>query len=597
MEYTEEEPSKVFLYKQDAEDLPSDIMSLVTDVSVRVFRKQALRYFHALEEVEFSEGLEEIEASAFFDCRALRKVSIPSTVKCTGKRSFHRCTNLVDVQLKEGLVSIENSAFGVCTELGTMRLPSSVAIIEQSAFGHCRSLVSIELQEGLQFIGIQAFQSCTSLKEIDIPSTVVKIEWGAFRDCHQLSRVGLKVGLLGQLDADTFARCYRLPSISLPSSIESIESSFFNCRSLVDVRLAEGLKTCLDRSFEDCTALKAVNLPSTLEEIGKRAFSGCVTLSQINLPKGLVRIRTKAFFDCSSLPAISLPTSLEVIEKLAFGHCFSLLGVEFPNGSNVQLQGAVFYKCARLVNLSIPPLVEHVVTAEDLLFLGCERLQDLAGDRSLRDRFKDLPLHQACYSSSTTTLEDLVKQLGLCCDQITKDAFGMTPFHIVATSSNPRTEILGALLEKYSVEAFYHKDTHGTTMMDYMLIHQSPKIVPLIKMVLQRTTLPAISGWGLDRCKSIILQQIEDDFPGDNVHALQKIRDQLIIFSKLEMTSLLELSLWKMKKKSMITSPKEVSRLLCGANAVMPQVIGYLWDSSVPYDELPSSMFPFNISE
>jgi hypothetical protein len=194
-----------------------------------------------------------------------------------------------------------------------------VAIIEQFAFGCCSSLVTVVLQEGLQFIGIQSFQSCISLKEIDVPSTVVKIEWGAFRDCHQLSRVGLKDGLLDQLDTYAFTRCYSLPSISLPCSIESIEASFSNCRALVDVRLAEGLKTFLDRSFEDCTALKLVELPSTLEEIGKRAFSGCVAISHINLPKGLVRIRTKAFFGCSSLSAIALPTWLEVIEKLAFG--------------------------------------------------------------------------------------------------------------------------------------------------------------------------------------------------------------------------------------------------------------------------------------
>lgn len=144
---------------------------------------------------------------------------------------------------------------------------------------------------------------------------------------------------------------------------------------------------------------------------------------------------------------------------------------------------------------------------------------------------------------SSTTVKEFAKALSLCNGVVTRDCFGRTAFHIVATSFNPRTDILAAILDKFGNEALYHRDMYGTTMLDYMLMNSSSIVIPLIKTVLHRTTVNAISGLALERWRSTISSDLaefsEDDNNGNkSQHTLGKIRDQVVLYSKLEMTSL-----------------------------------------------------------
>ena len=145
------------------------------------------------------------------------------------------------------------------------------------------------------------------------------------------------------------------------------------------------------------------------------------------------------------------------------------------------------------MNVSLPASVKD---APDKVFASSEVLQ-MGQALYLRDRLEHYPLHRICYYASVTTIYDLILAFDAYDSNVLRDKFGMTPFHIVATSSHPREEILRSLLDRYPLEALEYKDNNGKTMLDYMMIHSSSKAVPLIQMVLKRAIVERLSELGL----------------------------------------------------------------------------------------------------
>lgn len=99
---------------------------------------------------------------------------------------------------------------------------------------------------------------------------------------------------------------------------------FYNCESLKQVHLGNGIKKILPHAFENCILLSDLYVPDTVTEIGKYAFSGCTGLQTIHLPSGIKKIPEGAFLGCSSLKKCFLSDSIEEIESKAFTGCNSL---------------------------------------------------------------------------------------------------------------------------------------------------------------------------------------------------------------------------------------------------------------------------------
>lgn len=68
--------------------------------------------------------------------------------------------------------SIGDQAFYSCRNLTSVQLPSSITSIGDEAFYSCEKLTSINLPEGLETIGVDAFCNCEKLESIYIPKTV-----------------------------------------------------------------------------------------------------------------------------------------------------------------------------------------------------------------------------------------------------------------------------------------------------------------------------------------------------------------------------------------------------------------------------------------
>ena len=80
--------------------VPMDVVHVRLHTSVSVIPAVAFRKHKKIEEIELCEGLTEIGNDAFYGCRSLKHVNIPSTVNTIRKYAFQYCNRLEEVELQ-----------------------------------------------------------------------------------------------------------------------------------------------------------------------------------------------------------------------------------------------------------------------------------------------------------------------------------------------------------------------------------------------------------------------------------------------------------------------------------------------------------------
>ena len=77
--------------------------------------------------------------------------------------------------------------------------------------------------------------------------------------------------------------------------------AFWNCPSLTQVVIPEGVISIGSRAFQNCPSLTRIVFPQSVQRLDTHAFHGCAALKQILLPDHLTRIHTLAFYGCSAI--------------------------------------------------------------------------------------------------------------------------------------------------------------------------------------------------------------------------------------------------------------------------------------------------------
>jgi len=196
-------------------------------------------------------------------------------------------------------------------------------------------------------------------------------------------------------------------------------------------------------------------MPATITEIEEGAFYGCDSLRYIRLSRNLVSIGDYAFYDCASLQAVFLPPTITRIDDGAFNGCTSL-------------------RC-----LNVPEAIDHI--GIDVIW-GCDRLLTTANykfdeeedgivdpinsdevNEWLRQRYGNLPFHQACFSISITT-QMIVQGIERAMEV---DDQQMTALHILCANPHVTRDAIRAYLQM-SPEAADQEDSEGMTPFQYL---------------------------------------------------------------------------------------------------------------------------------
>lgn len=110
--------------------------------------------------------------------------------------------------------------------------------------------------------------------------------------------------------------------MTLPSTITSIGfQSFYNCASLREIKLPEGLATIGSSAFA-YAALDKVSMPSTVRTINGHAFANCDNLSTFTVNEGVTAISdySSIWEGCDNLFVLHLPSTITSLHYNTIGY-------------------------------------------------------------------------------------------------------------------------------------------------------------------------------------------------------------------------------------------------------------------------------------
>lgn len=202
-----------------------------------------------------------------------------------------------DYHVRENTRMIGGGAFYDCKHLTSVSIPSSVTRIGDSAFRSCESLTSVSIPSSVTEIGGYAFYYCKSLSSVNIPSSITEISGGIFGWCESLNSFTIhsNVTSIGQ-DAFSFTGIYNNPALwsdgalYLDGCLISLVPSFVG-----DYHVRENTRIIADGAFYYCESLTSVTIPKSVTRIGTATFADCYALASITIPSSVTSISEWAF--------------------------------------------------------------------------------------------------------------------------------------------------------------------------------------------------------------------------------------------------------------------------------------------------------------
>ena len=409
--------------------------------------------------LKFFTSLKEIEDYAFYNCKALKEIIIPSSVTSIEKYAFYGCESLKSINIPNGVTSIGEGAFAYCSLLTSVSIPDSVTSIGEGAFEDCRSLQSINIPDGVTSIGDCAFYGCETLQSINIPNSVSSIGTYAFFKCFSLQSINIPDSVTS-IRYSAFFKCRSLETINIPDSVTSIgEWVFYGCGSLntvsiskscpvykdikkayPDIKLVDpsemnealslGLNKRAKKQHEETDAVENISqIPFEDSEIARichehsvytyddarevtsingwfQLNSNIKTFNELKFFTGLKKIEDWDFYQCKSLKEITIPDNVTYIGEGSFNFCYSLKTITIPD-SVTSIGDAAFNFCEELVLDTLP---DSVTSIGDWIFYKCKSLKTMSVPSSVTSIGEEA--FGECESLQSINIPDSVTSIG-----------------------------------------------------------------------------------------------------------------------------------------------------------------------------------------
>ena len=282
-------------------------------------------------------------------------IEIPETlggvpVTSIGKNAFADCKYIKNIKIPSTVKTIEEGAFKNCTNIKEITIPQSVTSIGANSFYGCNNLVYIRLSENLTYIGDKAFMNCSNLKDVTIPAGVTEISNQVFAGCSDLTRIVIPDSV-NSIGYGAFLSCVTLNEVIIPNSVKSLgEGAFQGCNSIKSLTIPNSVTSIGNHAFQGCTAIQTMIIPDSVVSFGKGVFQDCKKLYSVGLPGHIKSIPEKTFYNCYYLLSVTVPNTVTRIETGAFSYCYSLSHLNIPSTLKV-IDDNTFTDCTKLATI------------------------------------------------------------------------------------------------------------------------------------------------------------------------------------------------------------------------------------------------------
>ena len=147
--------------------------------------------------------------SMFRGCTNLQSVNFKEAfpnLTTVGKECFYQCTNLVSTSSAEGTVALPNgvtninaNAFYQCKAIKYVSLPTSLTYVGAIAFSGCTALEFVDFndnQNNIEFNNYGHFMGCSNLKAVSLSDNITILNNRMFVNCTSLQAVYLPAKLV-----------------------------------------------------------------------------------------------------------------------------------------------------------------------------------------------------------------------------------------------------------------------------------------------------------------------------------------------------------------------------------------------------------------
>ena len=294
----------------------------------------------------YIKGVSAVEGWAFSGCTSMTEFPIKSIkaeakVKI-GSNAFENIPLSGSLTLPEGIVSVANNCFGSCLSLTDITFPATITDIDPAFDTNCQALTHIyvndgnETYEALDGILYKKKNGALSLvrcpianpEPIKIPANknITEIAKEAFRDCKMQS-ITLNNGLL-KIGENAFTNCKNLVSLTIPSSVTDIASSFVNgCDKLATLTIATGnsVYETIDKITYAKISIKEGETTTESKAIFRVPEAITLTDGKLNLSevKGVTKVGNSAFEGVKELKELILPDDVTTLTD----ECFKSSGI------------------------------------------------------------------------------------------------------------------------------------------------------------------------------------------------------------------------------------------------------------------------------
>lgn len=276
---------------------------------------------------------------AFYGCKNLRNLKLPSNLKKIGGQALGWCTSLQEIILPEGLEEIGFAAFTYCESVKSLVIPESVTKLNDKCFEWMSELTTLRLNESIRVLPPGATTRLYKLEYIYFGRGLRVFEKDMFFYLPELKRIEVSEDNPKYKSVDGILYSKDLSEIiSYPNGYQG--ESFI---------IPEGVSAISDYCFGNSVNLIDIRIPGHVKSVGDYAFWFCEKLESAIVEEGVMSLGVSCFENCHLLSALSLPSTLSSIGAGAFNLTYKLDNIDLSgdNENFVMYEDALYSKDMR----------------------------------------------------------------------------------------------------------------------------------------------------------------------------------------------------------------------------------------------------------